>query len=60
MKQQGLDLNLCTRRTHKMELLELMQAVVPWPEFVSQLTAVVQSMMTAPYAYCLNEQFLQE
>lgn len=40
MNQQALDLNLCTRRTRKMELLELMEDVVPWREFVPQLTAV--------------------
>jgi IS5 family transposase len=40
MKQTDLGLDLNTRRTRKMELLELMNRVVPWPELVSQLTAV--------------------
>jgi IS5 family transposase len=39
MKQTDLGLDLNTRRTRKMELLEL-NRVVPWPELVSQLTAV--------------------
>jgi IS5 family transposase len=53
MNQQALDLNLCTRRTRKMELLELMEGVVPWPEFVSQLTAVAPPKATGrpPFAH---------
>ena len=53
MKQQALDLNLCTRRTRKMELLELMEGVVPWREFISQLTAVAPPKATGrpPFAH---------
>ena len=53
MNQQTLDLNLCTRRTRKMELLELMEVVVPWPEFVSQLMAVAPPKATGrpPFAH---------
>lgn len=53
MNQQALDLNLCTRRTRKMELLELMEGVVPWREFVSQLTAVAPPKATGrpPFAH---------
>lgn len=53
MKQQALDLNLCTRRTRKMEMLELMEGVVPWREFVSQLTAVAPPKATGrpPFAH---------
>ena len=53
MNQQALDLNLCTRRTRKMELLELMEGVVPWREFVSQLTAVAPPKTTGrpPFAH---------
>jgi len=40
MKQTDLGLDLNTRRTRKMELLELMNCVVPWPELVAQLIAV--------------------
>ncbi len=48
MNQQALDLNLCSRRTRKMELLELMEGVVPWREFVSQVTAVAPPKVTGP------------
>lgn len=53
MNQQSLDLNLCTRRTRKMELLELMEGVVPWREFVAQLTAVAPPKATGrpPFAH---------
>jgi IS5 family transposase len=53
MNQQALDLNLCTRRTRKMELLELMEGVVPWREFVSQLTTVAPPKATGrpPFAH---------
>jgi len=53
MNQQALDLNLCTRRTRKMELLELMEGVVPWREFVSQLTVVAPPKATGrpPFAH---------
>lgn len=46
MKQQDLGLNLNTRRTRKMELLELMNRVVPWPDLVDQLTAVAPPKAT--------------
>ena len=46
MQQQDLGLNLSTRRTRKMELLELMNSVVPWPELVAQLTAVAPPKAT--------------
>lgn len=46
MKQQDLGLNLSTRRTRKMELLELMNSVVPWSELVAQLTAVAPPKAT--------------
>ena len=46
MKQQDLGLNLNTRRTRKMELLELMNSVVPWPDLVDQLTAVAPPKAT--------------
>ncbi len=53
MNQQSLDLDLCTRRTRKMELLELMEGVVPWREFVAQLTAVAPPKATGrpPFAH---------
>ena len=53
MNQQALDLNLCTRRTRKIELLELMEGVVPWREFVSQLTTVAPPKATGrpPFAH---------
>lgn len=54
MKQQALDLNLCTRRTRKMELLELMEGVVPWREFVSQLTAVAPPKATGRPPFALE------
>ena len=53
MNQQVLDLNLYTQRTRKMELLELMKGVLPWREFVSQLTAVAPPKATGrqPFAH---------
>jgi IS5 family transposase len=46
MKQTDLGLDLNMRRTRKMELLELMNSVVPWPELVAQLTAVAPPKAT--------------
>lgn len=46
MQQQDLGLNLSTRRTRKMELLELMNSVVPWSDLVAQLTAVAPPKAT--------------
>jgi transposase, IS5 family len=53
MNQQALDLNLCTRRTRNMELIELMEGVVPWREFVSPLRAVAPPKATGrpPFAH---------
>lgn len=53
MKQQDLGLNLSKRRTRKMELLELMEGVVPWPELVAKLTAVAPVKATGrpPFAH---------
>jgi IS5 family transposase len=44
--QQTLDLKLCTRRTRKMERHQLMEGVVRWSEFVSQLKAVAPPRAT--------------
>ena len=53
MKQLDLGLNLSTRRTRKMELLELMNSVIPWPELVAQFTAVAPPKATGrpPFAH---------
>ena len=53
MKQQDLGLELSKRRTRKMELLELMDSVLPWPELVAQLTAVAPVKATGrpPFAH---------
>ena len=53
MKQQDLGLDLSKRRTRKMELLELMDSVVPWPELVAMLTAVAPVKATGrpPFAH---------
>lgn len=53
MKQQDLGLNLSTRRTRKMELLELMNGVVPWHELAAQVTAVAPPKATGrpPFAH---------
>lgn len=53
MKQQDLGLDLSTRRTRKMELLELMNSVIPWSELVAQLTAVAPPKATGrpPFAH---------
>jgi IS5 family transposase len=53
MKQQDLGLNLSTRRTRKMELLELMNGVIPWHELVAQVTAVAPPKATGrpPFAH---------
>ena len=40
MNQQAIARNLCFLRTREMELLELMEGVVPWRAVVSQLTAL--------------------
>jgi transposase, IS5 family len=53
MKQQDLGLDLSKRRTRKMELLELMDSVVPWPELVAMLTALAPVKATGrpPFAH---------
>jgi IS5 family transposase len=53
MRQQDLGLDLSKRRTRKMELLELMDSVVPWPELVAILTAVapVKAAGRPPFAH---------
>lgn len=53
MKQQDLDLELSTRRTRKMELLALMDAVVPWAELVAQISVVAPVKATGrpPFAH---------
>ena len=53
MKQQDLGLDLSKRRTRKMELLELMDSVVPWPELVAKLKAVAPVKATGrpPFAH---------
>ena len=48
MTQQALDLNLCTRRTRKMELLELMESVSPWREFVTTVAPPKATIIAAP------------
>ena len=53
MKQQDLGLDLSTRRTRKMELLELLNSVVRWTELVAQVTAVAPPKPTGrpPFAH---------
>ena len=53
MKQQDLDLNLSKRHTRKMELLALMDSVVPWPELAAKLHAVapVKASGRPPFAH---------
>ena len=53
MKQTDLGLELSKRRTRKMELLELMEVVVPWPELVVQISAVAPVKPTGrpPFAH---------
>lgn len=53
MKQTDLGLDLSKRRTRKMELLELMDTVVPWSELVAQITAVAPVKATGrpPFAH---------
>ena len=53
MKQQDLGLNLSKRRTRKMELLALMDSVVPWPELVAKLHTVAPVKATGrpPFAH---------
>jgi transposase, IS5 family len=53
MKQQDLGLELSKRRTHKMELLALMDSGVPWSELVAKLTAVapVKATDRPPFAH---------
>jgi len=53
MKQTDLGLDLNTRRTRKMELLELMNGVVPWSALVAQVTAVAPPKATGrpPFAF---------
>jgi len=53
MKQTDLGLDLNTRRTRKMELLELINGVVPWSALVAQVTAVAPPKATGrpPFAF---------
>lgn len=52
MKQTDLGLELSMRRTRKMELLALMDSVIPWPELVAQISAVAPVKATGrpPFA----------
>lgn len=53
MKQTDLGLELSKRRTRKMELLSLMDGVVPWPELVAQISAIAPVKATGrpPFAH---------
>ena len=53
MKQTDLGLELSMRRTRKMELLALMDSVIPWPELVAQISAVAPVKATGrpPFAH---------